>query len=583
MKHFEDFSITIPPGATGEVDTTCPECSPKRKKHYARCLSVNVDKGVWNCAHCGWSGSLQQGSDPRREPPWRKPEYRRPVDRPASPISQRATAWFSARGISLATLTRNRISTESVYMPQLEETIEAIVFPYYRDGELVNRKYRDYLDERKNFRMEAGAERILYGLNDMAPDRLVVVEGEIDKLSIEEAGFTNCVSVPDGAPVPGAKDYASKFSFLESAKEVLDQIGEFVLAVDNDAPGKALEDELARRFKRAKCRRVAWPEGCKDANDTLVKHGAETVRYCIENSEPFPITGAFEVLDQGADIRRLFEQGFERGHSTGWRTIDEHYTVRPGEFTVVTGIPSSGKSNWIDALLVNLARLHGWGFALFSPENQPLEDHMSRMIEKYVRLPFSEGPTPRMTPAMLEGGMRWAHEHFRWILPPDDRDWSIEFILDTAQQLLFRHGIRGLVIDPWNELEDLRDRSESETEYVSRALKKIRQFARQCGIHVWIVVHPQKLYRAKEDGKYPVPTLYDCSGSAHWRNKADNGIVVWRDLSVDDTPEVTICVQKIRFRQVGRRGSPVLRYDRVCATYSDPSDPNDPSLFRANA
>ena len=108
----------------------------------------------------------------------------------------------------------------------------------------------------------------------------------------------------------------------------------------------------------------------------------------------------------------------------------------------------------------------------------------------------------------------------------------------------------------------------TETEYVSQCLKRVRVFARSRGVHVWIVVHPAKLSRAN-DGKYPVPTLYDCSGSAHWRNKCDNGIVVWRDLSGSDKDEVQIHVQKIRFRQIGKRGMVRLYYEPACATYRE--------------
>jgi twinkle protein len=168
----------------------------------------------------------------------------------------------------------------------------------------------------------------------------------------------------------------------------------------------------------------------------------------------------------------------------------------------------------------------------------------------------------------LESAMQWVNEHFAWIMPGSEDDWTVEKILTAAGQLCLRRGIRGLVIDPWNELEALRPSGISETEYISQCLKRIRIFARQRRVHVWIVIHPQKLYR-NDAGKYPVPTLYDCAGSAHWRNKADNGICVWRDLSGADSAEVQIHVQKIRFRQVGRRGMAQLYYEPVCAMYSD--------------
>ncbi len=566
MKTWADFRIELPAGASGEIDVLCPECSPTRKKKHVRCLSVNVEKGVWNCAHCAWTGTLKDGGH-QAELHWRKPAFMRPTPRPIPEAhDQVLVEWMAKRSIPPSVIRRNRISLQTVYMPQVEDRVKAVCFPYYRADELINAKYRD---REKNFRMETGAERVLYGLNDIDSALCVIVEGEMDKLSVEVAGITSCLSVPDGAPAENAKDYASKFSFLESDKERLEAVREWIIAVDSDAPGQRLEDELARRLGREKCRRVKWPSDCKDANDVLCKHGAAVLRECLDNAQPYPITGVFDVLDLSDQIDHLYIHGWEKGVSTGWEEVDRFYTVRPGELTVITGIPNSGKSNWADELVVNLARQHGWRFAMFSPENQPLEDHMSRIIEKFVQVPFADGPTERMDQESLRIGKRWAAEHFSWILPDDDADWTLDTVLDRARALVFRKGIRGLVIDPWNELEHCMPSGMSETAYVSLALKRMRQFARRHGIALFVVAHPAKLYREK-DGSYPVPTLYDISGSAHWRNKADNGICVWRNFT-DDQAFVEIHVQKIRFRQIGRIGLAKLQYVKPTASYQDPS------------
>jgi len=566
---FAEYGIDLPQGGSGpEVQTTCPKCSSQRRKKSAKCLSVNTEKGVWACHHCGWTGGLGKGKEQPPQPNhWRRPQYRRPDPRPQLTLPQNAVDWFHERGITDAVLSRNRIDYGSIYMPQLEDHTETAIFPYFRNGELVNRKYRTI--QKKHFRLDIGCELILYGLDDIDPEKpLIWVEGECDKLALEVAGFRNVVSVPNGAPPPNTNNYSASFGFLDSDRERLETVKHHIIAVDSDAAGARLEDELARRLGVEKCSRVTWPEGRKDANEVLMKDGAEDLRWFVEHAEKFPIEGVFEICDRREDLLRLYREGFGRGYSTGWKAIDQLYTVRPGELTPITGIPGSGKSNWLDDLLVNLARLHGWSFALFSPENLPLEQHMAALAEKYLRKPFHDGPTPRMSQEELETAMTWVGQHFSWIMPNSEDDWTLEKILLTAGKLCLRRGIRGLVIDPWNELEALRPAHMAETEYISQSLKRVRVFARQRGVHVWIVIHPSKLYR-DDTGKYPVPTLYDCAGSAHWRNKADNGIVVWRDLSGADSAEVQIHVQKIRFRHVGRRGMAKLLYEPVCATYRD--------------
>lgn len=563
MKTLADFGIIVPSSAVGEVDVTCPQCSAQRKKKHARCLSVNVEKGVWNCAHCGFSGGVLEGTR-QVDPPWRKPVYRAPhAFKPKEDSG--VFAWLEQRGISRAVAERNRVTGARVYMPQVEDHVTAIAFPYYRNGELVNVKYRD---REKNFRMETGAERILYGFDDISDDRCIIVEGEIDKLSVEMAGFTNCVSVPDGAPAVNSKSYSSKFSFLDGDWERLERVKEWVIAVDSDEAGIRLETELMRRLGVERCLRVRWSSDCKDANDVLRSFGPQVVAECIQNAKPYPLEGVVRASDLSREIEALYQNGVQRGCSTGWKSLDDYYTVRLGELTVITGVPNSGKSNWLDAMLVNLAESDGWKFAVFSPENQPLENHASRLMEHHAKVPFRHGPTQRMTREMVMAETDWLDAHVQFMLPPDEDDWSVDWILKTAEILVRRTGINGLVIDPWNEISHDRPAGLTETEYVSVCLRKIRQFGRRTKTHIFIVAHPQKMYRDKS-GEYPVPSLYDISGSAHWRNKADNGIVVYRDINEPDKPGVEIHIQKVRFREIGKVGGVELKYDKVTGSYSD--------------
>jgi twinkle protein len=557
-KTFIDFEIDIPPGKSGEYDTTCPQCSAQRKKKNARCLSVNIDKGVWNCAHCGWSGGLGQGeiSRPVIAKVYRRPDY----VANSTVLPDEVVAWFATRGITQAVLKRNQIGSGRAYFPQAEEQRGCVMFPYFRGAEVINVKYRT---RDKLFRMESGAERVLYGLNDIA-ETLVWVEGEMDKLAVEVSGFVSCVSVPDGAPTPNTKNYSSKFDFLDAAE--LDRAKTHIVAVDNDEPGARLEDELLRRLGRENCLVARWPDGCKDANDVLINHGAQMLAECIRNAQPVPVEGEHSVSEFADSMDKLYRYGMPKGLRTGWYSLDEFYTVMPGEWTLVTGIPSAGKSEWLDALMVQMSENHGWRFAVFSPENQPTEYHLSKLAEKYINKPFGEGPSERMSPTEKERAMTFLNQHFTFLLPELP---TVDALIERLRVIVKRRGIQGVVLDPWNEIDHSRDQGMTETEYISQCLSKLRAFGRSHGVHLWIVAHPTKLEKNK-DGSYPVPTPYDVAGSAHWRNKADNCITIWRDAAAhNDLVEVHI--QKVRKKSVGRVGMVTLRYTRITGNYFEHS------------
>ncbi len=543
----------------------CPECSNARTKSGDKCLSTNVETGVYNCHHCGLSGKhngQKQAATPRagaasgkHAAGSQKVGGTEILKLPESPLPDNVVKFFMDRSISKEILERNQIKFNG----------REVLFPYFRNGELLNIKYRT-LDKR--FRQESGADKIFYGLDDIVKQEVaVVVEGEFDKLALEVAGFINVLSVPDGAPSPTAKSYESKFSYIQNCEEALKDIKKFILAVDSDAPGKKLEEELIRRLGPERCYIATWPESCKDANDALAKHGASKLKKTIDDAKPVPISGLFSIDDFSDDLLRLYNQGGQKGLTTGWHSLDVYYTIRQGEMSLATGIPSHGKSEFIDALMVNLAIRYDWRFAIFSPENFPIESHAAKLAKKFIGKPFHKGFSARMSKDEFDASREWLSEYFTFISPPDE-ELTIDHIIAKAKVAVARFGIKGLVIDPYNEIDNARPQGLSETEYISKCLTKIRRFARAYKVHVWLIAHPTKLYKDKITGKYPVPNPYDIAGSAHFRNKADNCICVWRDL-LDESKSVQIHIQKVRFREVGKPGKVELKYNIASGRYSE--------------
>jgi twinkle protein len=301
MQTWADAGIAIPNDRSGEIDVLCPQCSPTRRKSRQRCLSVNTIDGTWFCHHCGWSGGLNAngagyGARLRQRVPMSPPpkNYTLPKPLPESPLPQPVIAWFAHRGISESVLIAAGIRWSD----------GAILFPYWRDGRLINIKHRTTLDKR--FWMVAGAERILYGLDDIAgAETVCVVEGELDKLSVDTASGPPTASVPDGASPPDATHYASKFAFLdETAMARLRAARTVLVGSDMDAPGELLAQELARRIGPATCKRVSW-HPYKDANELLVAQGAAAVLDALAAAEPFPTPADHEIPSGTRPVRML--------------------------------------------------------------------------------------------------------------------------------------------------------------------------------------------------------------------------------------------------------------------------------------
>lgn len=558
---WSDLGIDAPIGGHGEYRTYCPKCTGQRKpqNQRKRDLACNLDDSTFFCHHCGWSGAVEHAKkDWRDVAPSRKQVYEAPRPLPQVTIPtlwENAVKWFTERAIPEAVLLEKGVTASSEFCPVCEGEVGNILFPYYVDGKHINTKHRC---GKKHFRMEKGAQRVLYNLDACSgSDTIVIVEGEIDALSCHIAGYPATVSVPDGAPAPDAKTYNSKFTFLEAAEAVFQRVKTVIIATDADAPGQKLMEELARRIGPEKCKRVLWPDGIKDANECLQSAGAEYLKSCLDEAEPFPVEGIYTGRSLISDLEQLYLNGSDPGVDFGHLELDAHYRVKTGLMSIVTGIPSHGKSSVLDQLLMWLAERHGWTFGVFSPEQQPLVTHQQHLIEIHTGKPFTNGSRPRMTIDEMREANSWVADRFAFLLPEEP---SVDTILDLARIQVFRNGVRGIVVDPWNEIEHSRPRHQSETEYISDALSKFRRFARNHNVHLWLVAHPTKMRRVDE-GEEPVPGLWDIAGSAHFRNKADVGITVWRDLAKNDNT-VEIHITKMRFGDQGKLGKVRFGYDR---------------------
>lgn len=545
--------------------TACPKCCKKNPE----CYSVQMENtGAFFCSECGFHGNATLHPRNYRETwlsIWRRfitdpvREKHPPDNIAADTVGSWAPSWEHKEW-------KDRWHSWCVVSERVEDA-----FIYNQD--LIS-WYRP------NFTVATP-----YGLKDLSGSRLVLTTHMEDLAAMKEAGVKDIVCLPPD--LDAALSTAPAWRVLESMESMekkradnkQDAVKEIVLALRSTPGQRALEDELGRRLNRERCYRVRWRPDDEEVVeeesgpiDVLTNYGPAALELMVEIAPPFPVIGVYELQDIEDKFDDLYNTGLVPGSSTGWPSVDDLYTVKTGQWTAVTGIPGHGKSSWLDGLLVNLASLHGWRFGLFSPENQPVERHFASLMEKKLKKPFSEGPTPRITEVEKNRTKRWLNDRFKVILPDEENGvWTLEAVLDLAKTLVYRYGIRGLVIDPWNELDHSRSSALNETSHISESLTKIRRFARLYDVHIWIVAHPTKLEK-KANGKYPVATPYDISGGAHWRNKADNALSIYRNVGEVDDDVCDIYVQKIRFKEVGRVGMTSIRSEKASGSYVDDID-----------
>lgn len=551
----------------GQHKYQCPWCSFGRRNKKEACLSVNRDDNriVYSCHHCGVEGLIPMRSEHRRyeklEPRKDKVVERRKIE-DFNPIEDRHLEWLSERGISASTA----LKYELVGYDKGDEAV--VGFPYYdKTGNVVALKQR-FTGEKKFLCWQTPDS--FFGIRHLKKgDNIYIVEGEMDVLALAEVGV-RAVSVPNGAPMKvteGKIDPSEdgKFKFLWDAKEYIDAAERVLIATDHDGPGEALAEEIARRVGKGKSWRIKFPEGIKDANECLVKCGAAALKRSTEAAQPWPVQGLYDAFHFRDMVRELYDKGAGKGESTGYLSVDDLYTIVPGQVTICTGVPSSGKSEFIDQLMVNLASKRGWRFGICSFENEP-RLHISKLMSKRAQLHFFEGPTRRMNGEEFNAALDWVQEHFAFVWQDDGGLADLDSILDRLRVAILRYGVRGAVIDPYNFIS--RDnRNQAETEWISDMLTKVKAFAMGHGVHIWFVAHPTKLQRGT-DGRIPVPGGYDISGSAAWFAKADCGVTVHREK--DDPLTAQIHVWKCRFAWVGRQGATNLIYNTSTTCYVEP-------------
>jgi twinkle protein len=455
------------------------------------------------------------------------------------PLHPKHAEWIEARGISvelarkfgLETVTRHGKAWLSV--------------PYVERGRTVNHKYR--LISEKRHEMDTGGRLILWNhdcLLEESKTPVVICEGEWDGLVASSLGW-RAVSVPNGAS--GGE---GELSYLWEARELLNRVDSFVIATDSDEAGLKLRSNLIAHLGADRCAFVeTYGADCKDLNETLQRYGAEAASQVLMKAKPMPVKGLYTVDDfpERPDLV-AWSTGIEALNDVGDYERPA-LSVVPGTLTVLTGHANMGKSTLVDQMVAHF--LKGGVpvcLASFETDVKPiLVDDLRCALLGIGKHELRTADT-KACDALIRNKLQIISQSV-----DEDEEMNLEYFLDLCRVAVLRHGVRLVILDPWNEIEHKTRQGENETQYIGRALRAIKRFAKVYDVAFWIVAHPTKPF----EGKVRMPRLLDISGSANWANKADFGLSYHRD----GKNAAELCVTKVRKGYPGRRGSIRVTYD----------------------
>ncbi len=520
----------------GASQGICPLCSSDRKpkNQKAQCASYDWERGLGTCHNCDTSFQLHTYQ--------RKGASEKVYVRPQTPeqlndVSTNVETWFGTRAISKQTLKDLNVSEGLEFMPQTGKSENTIQFNYFMGDQLINIKYRD---GRKNFKLFKGAEKVFYNINSIIGyDTCVIVEGEMDVLALHESGVKNVISVPNGATLN-----RNNLDYLDNCIDYFDDKTKIIIAVDADEPGQMLQRELVRRLGAEVCYIIDF-NGNKDANDYLIEHGTEALRDAVNKARPVPLENVSTLKDIEDELKDFVKNGFKPGFQIGLKNFDSIFSTYTGQFITVTGIPSSGKSDFVDQMVVGYNQLYGWKTAYASPENQPVYLHAHKLMRKHWQ------DMPRVGDI---GGNKWeqvtdhVNDNYYFI---DMDKYNLDAVLRKGAELVKRKGIKCLVLDPFNKIRDTNAHSDDVNRYTMDYLAKIEAFCKKYDVLTFIVAHPTKMYKG-QDGKIEEPTMYNIKGGGEWYDASYHGLLVHRDY---DAKTTKVKVLKVKFQNLGENGA----------------------------
>ena len=539
----------------GNKKTVCPVCSPTRTNKTDRCLSVDFDNGLAYCHHCEAKGFRDEIVNTFVLPSQNYIEH--------TNIPTKVLEWFKTRLIGLETINNLFITVEDYYQPQIKKNVSNIVFNYFEGEKLVNKKYRS---GGKCFTQSKDTKSIFYNINAVIGQKeCYIVEGEMDVLAMYEAGFKNVISVPNGAN-DNSKFWVNSEKYIKSIKK-------FIIGTDKDDKGIKLREDIAHRLGRYRCEFIEW-DG-KDANDDLI---SGKISDSVKGAKKFPIKGITNPIDLKDDVFNLYDNGVPktiRPSNSSFGSFNHHFSLLEGQLTVITGIPSHGKSTWLEWYVLNLMKDYDFVSSFFSPEHSPISLHLTNFAQKIIGKPFFG--SGKMLKSEVDTALNWLDNKMYFMHPEGNETPTWKWLIESFTEQIYAHGVKIFVIDAFNKLLLPKGNKLDE---INNVLTKLTSFAQTNDVLIFLVAHPTKM-QLKDDGTYREPTLYDVSGSSDFRNQTHNGICVYRTFKDENTDGfTTIRNLKTKFSFQGEIGESCdFGYDVRTGRYMKDGYPSDVNSF----
>lgn len=464
----------------------CPYCYGGG--HDKDTFSVNLKSGTFCCfrAGCRKSGHFVEMARDFAYPldfgRTVKKQYRRLPQRLVE-VREPAAVYLSSRGISRETTKRYLVTTR-------KDNPKILVFPFYDENHVLQfLKYRrtdfDKSKHQNKEWCEKDTKPILFGMSQCEDfTRLVITEGQLDSLSVSEAGVKNSVSVPNGC---------NGFTFLENVWDWIIKFGEVVVFGDNENGEITLADTLMKRLPNTvKVVQSADYLGEKDANDILKKYGRDAVRTAVENAKVKPVSHVKRLSEvKPVDLYRL--PRIKSGIPELDRIIGGLFL---GQVILLTGKRGEGKSTFLSQLMVE-ALEQDYGVFAYSGELADYlfkswvdfqaagPDHIATEQDQYRE------PVYRIKPGVVERINQWYAERAYIYDNGAVDDNELESLTETIEQVIRQYGVTFICID---NLMTAMDGSHSSDLYQAQSefVRRLKQIAMKYDVVIILVAHPRK-------------------------------------------------------------------------------------------